>query len=258
MTNRFQKLWRIHDDMARRPAKHFAVESRMQMKMAKAYIQSLPVLNPNATALSVAAYLDCNGATFADYIGKTLLSPLPCRLKEPACLYVFETIEPGVFKFGISKDPTLRAKRCKRSEKPLYDKPMLNIQCVDRQQAISFEQAILELNVELDAIPLQQDLRRFFKSTELTSIKPCMLKEIINGYFADWQSLGSQSFLFHHCSGALSMLGETIEQLTSGNLLPAISCDNRPRKIKLVEKHFCEINSYKYSEYMAIEWSKIG
>lgn len=229
------------------------------MKAAKAYIKALPVKALDATAANVAACITRRGPALADSFGKVFLKPLPLRLQEPAYLYLFETIVPDVYKFGISKDPGARAKRSSKREKPLYEKYASSILCKSRQQAICLEQAISELGrIFAPAISKSKDsAKEVIFSTELTTVSPYMFSENVGGLIADWESLDPYDFLNYHCPNSLSSYTETVEMLAAGELLPAISCNDEPRIPRLVEKSFCQPGAYRYSKYMAIEWSKV-
>lgn len=128
---------------------------------------------------------------------------------QPADVYLYQTEDPGLCKFGISHDYRERARSCRREWKPLYHKYLVHFRCDSRAEALLIEAAMPRVEHSL--------------TFEVTNIGAETFLRICDERHAEYQKLGTKGYLAKYHAPILESLDSQISGLVSGELVPILN-----------------------------------
>lgn len=125
----------------------------------------------------------------------SIVTGLKFDYDEPTDIYLYQTVEDGIRKFGISYDHVQRATTARRPD--LYHRYLTHIRCIDRREAIMVESA-------LPAIWLQPERESGLEwHSEVTHLDVDGFKDAVHALKKDWQTMDPMEYMRIHCSHLL-------------------------------------------------------
>ena len=198
-------------------------------------------------ALKTAIYFGHLGRKLStrDSLGRIILGSNDDYYKSPCFVYLFQTEHPEYRKFGISSNPELRSKTCKKYERDLYKELLFSFCCADRITACAIEQALIERPENLTVfashhlwlrpkvekyIEYEKKQFEFFKgrrhNTELTVMPKDEVEKIILELSNDWKNCDPLQFFNKHAPERMEDLNNQMRGLLNKYLFVVCNSDS--------------------------------
>ena len=195
--------------------------------------------------------------TSVEHIALNLISE---KDKEPCDVYLYQTEDPDIRKFGISKNADKRGKNTSKNEKARYKELLSKHRFQHRWQAICIEWAICREGAltkkPSNHVHIYSNL--IGNSTELTDMNAEEFDEIVVILASHLNAVGAMQFLTTYEPDMFKKAEENIKRLKKGEIIFAIDCrwDKEPRLCQL-GKNFNGMDEWLEGSYRPIELSDV-